>query len=54
MKIISVENSSLIFYGGFSKRRTSIFPCYDTIIKMQTLKRKQQNLKNVGFMTFYW
>lgn len=49
MKIISVENSSSIYYGGFSKRRTSIFLCYDTMIKMQTLKKKQQNLKTVEF-----
>lgn len=40
MKIISVENSSSVYYGGFPKRKTSIFPCYDNIIKKQTLKRK--------------
>lgn len=51
MKIISLENSSSIYYGGFS-RRPSIFHCSDTIIKMQTFFKKQQN--KVVFVTFCW
>lgn len=45
MKIISVENSSSVYYGWFPKRKISIFPCYDAIIKMQTLKQTNKPSK---------